>query len=97
MTEPGDIGCQGREGKLGCGDVIAVGLQALDHRAPTGTIRPSAVNKNDVRPSAHFTLIRGHQELLSRDHLLWLLHVFPVGPPACALVAPRPRCDAYRA
>jgi hypothetical protein len=57
VAQPADIICQRRQGKLGCRDVVAVRLQALDHRAPAGTIRPGAMDKNYVRPSAHFILI----------------------------------------
>jgi hypothetical protein len=57
MAKPGDIIGQRRERKLGCRDVIAVGLQALDDRAPTGTVHPATVNKNDVPPRVHFIVI----------------------------------------
>src|SRR6476646_7829363 len=49
LAEPCDIIGQRREGKLWCRDVVAVGLEALDDRAPTGTVGPGTVNKNDVR------------------------------------------------
>ena len=56
LAKPGDVICQRREGKLGGRDVVAVGLQALDDRAPTGTVRPGTVNENDVRSTVHFIL-----------------------------------------
>ncbi len=40
MTQPGDIIRQRRQGKLGCRDAVAVGLQALDDGAPAGAVRP---------------------------------------------------------
>ena len=36
-------------GKLGSGDVVAVGLEALDDRAPAGAVGPRAVDEDDVR------------------------------------------------
>jgi hypothetical protein len=47
------IAMAGRERELGCGDVVAVGLQVLDDAAPAGAISPCAVDKHDVRSSIH--------------------------------------------
>src|SRR5690348_10923944 len=40
-------------GNWGGGDVVAVGLQALDDAAPGRAAGPSAVDKHDVRSSIH--------------------------------------------
>jgi hypothetical protein len=39
--------------ELGCGDVVAVGLQGFGDGAPAGAIRPRPVDKDDVRHGVH--------------------------------------------
>src|SRR5438445_6332020 len=55
LAQPGDVVGQRVQRKLGCPDLKAVGLQALDDGAPAGPVRPCAMNENDVRTIAHFS------------------------------------------
>src|SRR5438876_558550 len=56
LWQPGDVSGQRGQRKLGCGDGVAVGLQALDDGAPTGAVGPDAVDEHDVRESGHFVV-----------------------------------------
>jgi hypothetical protein len=59
-------------GKLRGDDVVAVGLEALDDRAPAGPVSPRAVDENDIWRSAHFhtplsisvKLVRGQDNVI---------------------------------
>ncbi len=53
LAHAGDVVGQRGQRELGCGDVVAVGLQALDDAAPAGAVGPCAVDENDVRSSIH--------------------------------------------
>src|SRR5436309_331328 len=53
LAQPSDIIGQCVQRKLGCGDGVAIGLQALDDGAPTGAVGPGAVDKHNVRESGH--------------------------------------------
>ena len=49
LSQPGDvIGYRGHR-ELGCYDVVAVGLQALDDGAPARAVRPCTMDKDDIR------------------------------------------------
>jgi hypothetical protein len=54
LAQPGNIVGQCGQRELGCADVVAVGLQALDDRAPAGAVGPCAVDEDDVRSGVHF-------------------------------------------
>jgi hypothetical protein len=53
LAQPGHISGQRGLGELGRDDLVAVGLQALDDRAPAGAIGPPAVDQDDIRPDTH--------------------------------------------
>src|SRR5205807_10394655 len=54
LAQPGDVIGQRGQWKLGGGDVVAVGLQALDDGAPTGAVGPGTMHQHDIRESIHF-------------------------------------------
>src|SRR5690348_14871847 len=53
LAQPGNVVGQRGQRELGCGDVIAAGLEALDDAAPARAVGPCAVDENDVRPGVH--------------------------------------------
>jgi hypothetical protein len=53
LAQSRDIVGERRQWELGRRDPEAVGLEALDDPAPTGSVRPSAVDENDVRSPVH--------------------------------------------
>src|SRR5580658_1308777 len=53
LAQPGHVIGQRGQRELGGGDVVAVGLQALDDAAPAGAVSPCAMDKHDVRLSIH--------------------------------------------
>ena len=53
LAQPGNVSVQRGLRELGRGDVVAVGLQALDDRAPAGAVGPCAVNEDDIRMNTH--------------------------------------------
>ena len=53
LAQPGDVIGQPGHRELGCGDVVPVGLQALDDGAPTGAVGPGSVHKDDVGQRSH--------------------------------------------
>jgi hypothetical protein len=44
LAQPGDVIRQRGQRELGCCDVVAVGLQALDDGAPTGAVGPGTMH-----------------------------------------------------
>ena len=53
LAEPGDVRRQRGLGELRGGDVVAVGLKALDDGAPARAVGPCAVHQNDIRLNSH--------------------------------------------
>ena len=53
LAQPGNVVGQRGQRELRCGDVVAVGLQALDDAAPARAIGPCAVDKHDIRSGVH--------------------------------------------
>jgi len=49
LAQPGDVSAQRGLRELGCRDVVAIGLQALDDSAPTRAVGPRAVDQDDIR------------------------------------------------
>src|SRR2546423_6452682 len=86
LAQPGDVIRQRGQRKLGCCDVVAVGLQALDDGAPTGAVGPRAVDKDDVRYRVHFSgSFLGSR---GREPVECVSSTRPSSPPADALVPP---------
>src|SRR6204780_1133876 len=52
-SQTGDVVFLRGQGVRGGGDVVAVGLQALDDATPAGALGPCAVDENDVRSGVH--------------------------------------------
>lgn len=59
LAQPRNVSGQRGLWELRRGDVVAVGLQAVDDRAPAGAVGPRAVHKDDVRPDAHQWFLPG--------------------------------------
>jgi hypothetical protein len=53
LAQPGHVIGQRGQWELGCGDVVTVGLQALDDVAPARALGPCTVDENDVRSGVH--------------------------------------------
>jgi len=54
LAQPGDVSGKLGHRKLGCGDVVAVGLQALDDGAPTGAVRPGTMDEYNIHVCSPF-------------------------------------------
>jgi hypothetical protein len=53
LAQPGNVSGQRGLRKLGRGYLVAVGLQALDDRAPARAVGPGAVDEDDIRSITH--------------------------------------------
>src|ERR1700722_17690305 len=58
LAQPGNVIGERGQRELRRGDVVAVGLQALDDAAPAGALGPGAVDEDDVRSGVHLGSLR---------------------------------------
>src|SRR5207237_8217939 len=54
LAQSSDVSGKLGDRKLGCGDSVAVGLQALDDGAPTGAVGPGTMHQHNIRERIHF-------------------------------------------
>src|SRR5207237_10422292 len=86
LAQSSDVSGKLGDRKLGCGDSVAVGLQALDDGAPTGAVGPGTMHQHNIRERIHFfTSFRSFYE-----------HCFPKMEAPIFTFSEQKRCSSFR-